>query len=462
LFEYKRDVYNSLPDYLKRIVCKIPYEFLAGKAYRSTKLDLNKIEYASHEEIVKYQENALFRILDFSTLHVPAYRQHRRFVERLSAFEALKDFPFLSKERLQSKLNDYIPKCISAIAHHKAYTGGSSGNQLVFYEEDMSYAREMAFIHHQWKRVGYKPKFKKATFRGVPLKKNNGAYWQENPIHNEMQFSPFHINSKTINKYIEQLIGYKPIYLHGYPSAIDRIAEFILRDEFNGELPPIKAALLGSESCSIQQRKRIEKAFKTKVFTWYGQSERVILAGECEKNASFHHVPNYGFLEIVNNDGNSVLEGEKGELVGTGFWNRAMPLIRYKTGDYAVKEELSGCCKRNWPRFSDVQGRWNIESIFGYNGSRISAAALNMHGDLYKNVIQSQYYQNQIGKLEIRLVVSPTFSKNDALRIEEEHKKKIWDELDISIKIVDELPLTTGGKQLRIINELNKKVAVKK
>ena len=62
----------------------------------------------------------------------------------------------------------------------------------------------MAFMHQQWKRVDYKPTFKKATFRGVSFKKIDSSYWQENPIHNELQFSPFHINDSTMGKYIDQ------------------------------------------------------------------------------------------------------------------------------------------------------------------------------------------------------------------------------------------------------------------
>ncbi|MCJ7603814.1 MAG: hypothetical protein MUO63_20240 [Desulfobulbaceae bacterium] len=453
MFNLIKNTYKSLPNNIKRIVGKIPYPWIAGRSYRDMSVICKKLEYVSHDEIRDYQEKALFCILDFATLQVLAYKKHRRVVERLSPFEALKDFPLLSKEILQSNIKNYIPKCIKKISYHKAYTGGSSGNQLEFNEDDTSYSREMAFMHQQWKRVGYKPTHKKATFRGVSF---DNAYWQENPIHNELQFSPFHINESTLSRYVHELIVYCPDYLHGYPSAIDIVAEYVLRQNFQGKIPHIKAVLLGSESCSAGQRERIEKAFNTRVYSWYGHSERVILAGECEKNNTYHCFPAYGFAEIINKNEKSCLIGERGELVGTTFWNKSMPLIRYRSGDYAVREESTCNCKRNWYRFSDVQGRWNIEGVTGRNGSRISAAALNMHGDLFNNVIRLQYYQNKIGKMEIRILPSPDYTNKDTQIILDEHKKKLWGELDINIKIVDEIPLTVSGKHRRIICEVGR------
>jgi phenylacetate-CoA ligase len=454
MFTIKKSIYNSLPIGIKRLASKVPYAFLIGGNYRNVSAVCTKLEYASHAEIRIYQKQVLFKILDFATREVEAYKKHRGVVERLSPFESIKDFPLLSKEILQSNIEKYIPDGIRKIAHHQAFTGGSSGNQLQFNEDDISFSREMAFIHQQWKRIGYKPGLKKATFRGVSFNLSPDTYWQENPIHNELQFSPFHMNDTTLNLYLKKLISYQPSFLHGYPSAIDTIAEYVLRQNLQGKLPLIKAALLGSESCSENQRKRIERAFNTEVFSWYGHSERVILAGECEKNDTYHHFPSYGFLELLSGGDKPCSVGERGELIGTTFWNLSMPLIRYRTDDYATREFSTCDCNRNWDRFSNVQGRWNIESVVGRNGSRISAAALNMHGDLFKNVLRFQYYQKTIGKLEIRILPSPSFSNKDEHIIINEHNNKLNGELDINIKIVSNIPLTVNGKHRRIVSEV--------
>ena len=92
--------------------------------------------------------------------------------------------------------------------------------------------------------------------------------------------------------------------------------------------------------------------------------------------------------------------------------------------------------------------------MIGKNGSKISAAALNIHGEVFENVIRYQYYQKLEGELEIRVIVNPHFSEDDEKRIAYEHKKKLWKEMDIVVHLVDDIPLTKSGKQRRIICDI--------
>jgi phenylacetate-CoA ligase len=313
----------------------------------------------------------------------------------------------------------------------------------------------MGFMHAQWGRVGYNPACKKATFRGVPLRQvGNGCFWQHNPIHNELQFSPFHMHEATLGSYVQRLVEHGPEFIHGYPSAVDTLAEYVLRHELTARIPSIRAALLGSEACSKAQRDRIGAAFHTRVYTWYGHSERTILGGECECSEVYHAFPAYGVLEIVREDGTPCAVGEQGEIVGTGFLNRAMPFIRYRTDDYATRDSCECECGRTWDRFSNVVGRRSVEGLLiGKNGTRISDAALNMHGECFKNVIRYQYYQEVPGQLVIRIIPNPWYSTADEARIVAAHENKLWGEMEILVQSVEEIPLTASGKQRRILCE---------
>lgn len=413
-------------------------------------------ERSSRCEILAYQEQELGKILRFATEQVPAYHGYRNVVDRLPALEALKEFPLLDKSTLQDNLERYLPRDFDKIPHYAITTGGTSGNQLRFFVDDVSQSVETAFVHRLWKRVGYTPNSRKATFRGVAFPNlKPGIHWQYNPIYNELQFSPFHISEATIESYIGQFKRYNPQYIHGYPSAIDCMAEFILRKKLKHELPDIKAAFLVSEGFTAQQRERIEEAFETRVFSFYGHSERVIMGGECEENETYHHFPDYGILEIIADDGYACdKEGERGELVGTGLLNRSLPLIRYKTGDYATRCECACECGRNWDRFTEVRGRWNQDMIVGKNGSRISVAALNMHGPIFEKVIRYQYFQNNIGVCDLRIMVNPDFDDDDRLSIENSYRSKTGEELEIKVKVVDDIPLTGRGKLKVLVTEI--------
>ena len=269
----------------------------------------------------------------------------------------------------------------------------------------------MAFMHRLWARVGYTSRCRKATFRGVRLnRRKTGEFWQLNPIYNECQFSPFHLNSETLHAYIEQLSRYRPAFIHGYPSAISVLARQCKHAGVSLRPLGIKGVLLGSESVFPDQREEIEELTGARVLSWYGHSERIVLGGECEHSTAYHQFPDYGVLEIVDDKGNEVAVGETGEIVGTGLWNNAMPLIRYRTGDRARKLEPRCECGRSFPRFDQVEGRWKQEYVVGQSGSLISPAALNMHGSFFDQVVRYQYHQQQQGIVELRMMVTAKFT----------------------------------------------------
>jgi phenylacetate-CoA ligase len=455
-YALKRQVYEALPSPFKRAVGKIPFSFLAGKSYRRVLRQEGWIGQAQRSEIGGYQEKRLSEVLQFACEQVPAYQHLRAQVQRYRPSEALKWFPPITKKELQQGFSQYLPRSLWKIPHYECTTGGTSGNQLRFYLDNDSQAVDTAFVHRQWARVGYSSNARKATFRGVEFPNlEPGVYWQENPIYNEIQFSPFHMTPRTVGAYWEKILDYRPSFFHGYPSAISLLAEYVDGNGLSGRELGLRAALLVSEGCSAEQRRLIEGVFQTRVFSFYGHSERVILGAECEYSTDYHHVPDYGILEILDEDtGQAVREGNMGELVGTGFMNRSLPLIRYRTEDYARRLEYRCECGREFDRFGDVEGRWKQEYVIGKNGSKISPAALNMHGTAFGDVLRYQYCQRVPGVLEVRLMVSDRFEAVSEQALLRTFERKVGDELDIVLQVVDEIPLTSRGKLRRLIQEI--------
>ncbi len=456
MFGMRRRIYQRLPTRILELACCVPYSWLAGRDYRRVLRLCRQFDLLSREEILAYQQKELGDLLRFAVDEVPYYRKYGSAVTKFKPFDALKEFPLNTKPEVQQHLTELTARC--NIPHHQARTSGTSGNQLTFYEDDITYPREMGYMHSQWKRVGYCPCRRKAVFRDITLRRKiPGVYWQYNPIHNELQFSPFHMSEANLPLYLERLIQYKPHFLHGYPSAIDILAEYILRNDSTRLLPPVQCALLGSEGCTATQRERIAEAFRTRVFTWYGHSERTVLGGECERSSYYHHFPGYGVLEILKSDGSQVDCDGEGEIVGTGFLNRYMPLIRYRTDDYAIRRTYHCRCGRQWDRFSDVISRRNTDGcVVGKSGQRFSLVMLETPSQVFRNVIRFQYYQERQGGLHIRIMANAKFRADEARIIVEEHRKRFLDEMDIDIEYVDNIPLTKSGKQLWIVSQLNK------
>lgn len=455
-FALKRRLYEGAPAWLRNAIGAIPFGWVAGKHYRRTFAQGQVFERAGAAECRRAQEHLLARILTFATDQVPAYGKLKSTVDRLAPMEALKAFPPLEKEQLQRNLPEYLPRSFAQIPHYEITTGGTSGNQLKLFVDDCSQSVEMAFMHRMWLRVGYHTRCRKATFRGVAFKNlSPDVFWQQNPIYNELQFSPFHISDKNLPRYIEALVEFQPEYLHGYPSAIDALASYVIRQRLHKSLPRIRAILLGSEACYPEQRTRIAAAFGGRPFSWYGHGERIILGGECEEGSTYHQFPDYGYLEILEeSEPRQVEEGGRGELVGTGFLNRCFPLIRYRTGDFARRLPSACACGRAWDRFDQVEGRWKQDAVISRTGARISVAALNMHGSLFGRVVRYQYVQKTPGECELRLMVAEGFGEKDLRGIESGYAAKVGDELLVKVCVVEEIPLTARGKLRFLLSEI--------
>ena len=447
LFNLKRRFYETAPKSLRSLVSLVPFPVMAGAAYRSVTARGTQIDLLSRAEVVALQERRLAASLRFAVAHVPVHAPLRDAVEQLPPATALRQFPLVEKDMLLERLQCYLAEAAVRPRSYETTTGGTSGRQLKILLDDDAQAVEIGFIHRQWARVGYTHRARKATFRGVAFPRAaEGIYWQLNPIYREMQFSPMAMTEKTLPDYWRRLVEYSPEFLHGYPSAISFLARWVLRHGLRGEGPRIKAALLGSEGCTPEQRAVIGEAFHTRVYTWYGHSERVILGGECEHTSDYHQFPDYGWLEILDEHGNEVAVGERGEIVGTGFLNRVMPLIRYRTGDYATRLEPRCACGRNWDRFGAVEGRWKQEMIVGRDGALLSIAALNVHGPQFDRVARYQYYQDTPGRFEIRILPDRDFTEADRRAIADAYARKLGREVEFTVRVVDSIPLTSRGK----------------
>lgn len=451
-FDRKRRLYDRLPGWTKLPLGWVPFRLLAGPSYRRTLARGAWIDRADAEAIAAWQERALGALLRFAVAQVPAYQALRGVVARCRPRDALQAFPLLSKDDLQDDMERHVARDLSRRAHYESTTGGTTGNQLRILLDDDAQAVEMGFMHRQWARVGYRPAARKATFRGVEFPRaGQGVLWQRNPAYNELQFSPFHMNEENLDRYWETILRYRPRYLHGYPSAIADLADHVARHERPFHGLRIRAALLGSEPLYPDQRLRIERGLRTRAYSWFGHSERTVLAGECEHDAVYHSFPDYGVLEILDPEGSAVGEGESGEVVGTGLVSRAMPLIRYRSGDFARRLPRECPCGRAHERFDRVVAHRDQEFVVGRTGTRMTLAALNMHGPAFARVRQYQYFQDAPGRMELRIVPAGTFGPDDEHALRAAFERKVATELEIRVVQVQQLERTARGKIPRLL-----------
>jgi len=147
----------------------------------------------------------------------------------------------------------------------------------------------------------------------------------------------------------------------------------------------------------------------------------------------------YGYTELIPSE-----EENKYRLVCTGFLNKKMPLVRYMTDDIAVIHEGK----------MDIIGHWDKEMLTGKNNESISIASINFHTDDFKKIKQYQFEQFKKGEVILKILQEEKISEEDIIRMNKSLEKKLKGILEIEIKLVDNIPLTKGGKAKKIVQHL--------
>lgn len=97
----------------------------------------------------------------------------------------------------------------------------------------------------------------------------------------------------------------------------------------------LRRALVSGDACPPSVIAACEEKLGTKIFPHYGSREMGMAgAVTCPAHEGMHLRENMVIAEIVDGEGRRLPDGETGELVITTIGMEALPLIRYRTGDY--------------------------------------------------------------------------------------------------------------------------------
>ena len=429
------------------------------RVYRRMYTLLRRSRWWSREELLAYQAEALSRLLDHAYENVPYYR--RIFDERglvpadIRTPGDLALLPFLTKEIVQANLADLKARNYPESAFEYVRTSGSTGTPMGFYyERGTSRAKEWAFMKVQWDRVGYRFTDRCVVLRGhVVNPASDGACWRKALFGRWLIMSSHLMTEETLPAYIDRIRRFRPRFIQAYPSTAVVLARYMREHEIEA-FPTVRAVLCGSENLYPWQRSLLAGAFGCRVFSWYGNSEQTVLAGECEESPHYHIFPEYGIVELIGRDGRPVERpGEAGEVVTTSLINPICPLIRYRTMDVAVLGEGPCSCGRNYPLLEKVEGRVQ-DFIVTKDRRLISMTAVNMHSGVFDNVAQFQFYQKVEGEVLMRIVKRPGYTEADTEQILSELEKKFEGGVDVAIRFVAKIPRTRRGKYQFLIQDL--------
>lgn len=405
-------------------------------------------------ELDAYQDDRLRAVVQHAYEHVEFYR--RRFdAARLTPADIrtvadLPKLPLLEKEEIRQAGSTMIADTCDRRSLFAHPTSGSTGLPMTLYTDRDALQTEYAFTWAR-RRPGVTRGEPYSSFTGLQIVRpgqKSGPFWRKNYAANQTMYSVFHMNDRTLPKYVADLDRHPLAYMEGYPAPVYTIAEFIERTGAEFSNYP-RAVFSTSEELQPNYRRTIERVMRTKVWDMYGQGEFAAAVTEYPCG-HMHYDMDYGIIELLEVGREDGLV--KAEMICTSLYNRSWPLIRYRVGDLVLLdpgESPAPQCGHQGPIIRRIHGRTGAYFILpdGTKVTNISVIAKRC-----RNIVSMQVLQEQAGQIEILVQKAPGFGPEDEQTILDSFAAKLGGDLRMSIRYVDGPVLSRRGKFMSIIS----------
>ncbi len=228
----------------------------------------------------------------------------------------------------------------------------------------------------------------------------------------------------SIEKQVMVLRDYKTSVLITTPAIAAQLIDHIFDIDLNPTSLNIRTLILVGEAPDTEARSRM--AARLHVSTWlhYGLSEipGPAIAFECGQHEGLHVNIDHFLPEIVDPaTGESLPDGEPGELVITTLTARAFPLIRFRTGDRA--RLIPGECRCGSDHLRMEWFGTRTDDLFSIDGVKVSHDQIGSYisGSLGESPDFTHAVRQGEGNrpcLEVRVVVDDTLFSDEIKMLE--------------------------------------------
>lgn len=413
-----------------------------GRAFERLLREVEATQWYSNTELERYRHEQIAGMLQHAVTQCRFYERFSTVVAAsgADATTTLSELPLIDK----SLVREAGLALLARDARRPLVAGstsGTTGAPLKLSQDLYAINRENAFIWRQLQWAGLEKGGRRAWIRGdmvAPMSQQVPPFWRINKAERMLMLSSYHLAEKNAGAYIAALAAFEPQVIQAYPSSIAFLATWL---DANGKDYPsdaLRGIVTSSETLDADIRALIERRFGCRVFDWYGQFERVAAIGTCEQG-SYHLLSDYSNVEFLPADDGLV------EVVGSGFNNRAMPLIRYRTGDFVeLADAAERCdCGRHFPLVRRIQGRAD-DVVKLADGRRIGRLDHIFKG--VKGVIEAQIRQEALECIEILIVSGADYGQQTERVLMANARERLGDGVQIKIATVDAIPRTKNGK----------------
>lgn len=301
--------------------------------------------------------------IQYVSKHSPFYQTHfsQEAIANLTP-ESFRSLPFTSKEDLS--LNNICFLCVptNQIAEYVT-TSGTSGKPVTIYLTKNDLIRLGKNEKESFELTGAKAGdiFQLMTTIDKQFMAGLAYYLGVQELNAGMIRIGPGVPALQWNSILEN----KPTILIAVPSFLVNLIDYAKQNGIEMNQTSVRSVICIGEPIREDDlsenilAKRIHADWNVELFSTYASTEMGAAFTECTAHQGGHLNEDLIYLEVLDDDGKDVPNGEKGEIVISTLGTEATPLIRYKTGDVARVYRDICACGRTSPRVGPIIGRKN-------------------------------------------------------------------------------------------------------
>ncbi len=402
----------------------------------------------SREALRTFQSRRLRMLVRHAYDEVPfyrrLYREHGVDPREIRGIEDLARLPTISKtDLLAVPERDLVARGVEPEKLIEFRTSGSSGHPMTFRRTWLETRITEAIRMRMANEVGLTPRLRRFGVNVVGayprdrqglLRLMRGLGWFQADSHDGLD---------DPQRILAALREARPDVVHGMAGLLDRLVRSVGVDAFEG----VKARLVyvGGDLLTPAMRRRFEEAFGAPVLETYGSHEFNLIAWECPEGGRLHTTDCGVVVEVLRN-GSAAAVGESGEVVVTGLHSWAMPLIRYRHGDAAVRGRDDCPCGRPLGSIERVEGR--LTDALPLADGRILHVFHLVYSwwDRHPWVARYQVVQDSLSELRIRIEPSRPPSAEEIEDVRVCTQRAVGECATLTVELTDRIELEAGGK----------------
>ena len=419
--------------------------------------ELTKTQYYNRERLLKLQSEKLRYLILSAYKNVPYYRKllDDNMVNPKDVREPsdLTKIPFLTKNNIRENMSS-LKSCKSKNLQ-EFNTGGSTGEPMIFYigKKRVSYDVAAKLRATRWWGVDIGDPEIVIWGSPIELSKQDRIRQFRDWIFQTKLLSAFDMTEQRMLEYLHIIRKMRPAHAFGNPSSINVLAKYARNNKIRLDDLGIKVVFCTAEKLYEHQRELISEIFNAPVANGYGGRDAGFIAHECPEALGMHITAESIIVEIVDNTGDPLPPGQKGEIVVTHLDTHDFPFIRYKTGDIGVLSEKACPCGRGLPVLKKIEGR-TTDFIVTPDGKIMHGLSLIYVLREIPGIREFKIIQEKPARFVVNIVKDSIFKDESEAEIRDGFKKRIGADTEVLLNYLPGIEPERSGKFRYIVSKV--------